>query len=268
MASNGRDSLSVLIITVDEYYYIPKFLTSVVTSDHIDIVGITTVPPSLGTQNMLSFAFELFRVFGPRIFAKHALFYGKYLILDSINQVLDTDTVYSPKRLARRHDIEYRHVQDVNTDEYISYAESLSPDILVSVAATQKFESGLLEVPKEYGLNVHSSLLPEYRGVSPSFWTLFNGEDETGITVHEMAEEIDTGGIVRQAPVPIYDDDTVHSLNTRVAERGSEVLLHALEEIKRGDESLEPIDPDHGSYYSMPTREEVREFRTQGNRFY
>jgi len=268
MPSTQRDTLSVHIITVDEYYYIPKFLDSVVTSDHIDVVGITTVPPSLGTQNMLSFLLELFQVFGPRVFTNHALFYGKYRMLDGIGQVLNTDTVYSPKRLAWRHDIDYRHVQDINTDDYISYAQSLSPDTLVSVAATQKFESELLAVPEEYALNVHSSLLPEYRGVSPSFWTLLNGEEETGITVHEMADEIDTGGIVRQRPVPIGDDDTLHSLNTRVAERGSEVLLQALEEIRRGDESPEPISPNHGSYYSMPTREEVREFRTQGNRFY
>lgn len=268
MSPTQRNTLSVHIITVDEYYYIPKFLDSVITSDQIDVVGITTVPPSLGTKNMLSFIVELFQVFGPKVFTSHALFYGKYRVLDILGRVLSTDTVYSPKRLARRHDIDYRHVQDVNTDEYVSYARSLSPDTLVSVAATQKFESELLMVPEKYGLNVHSSLLPEYRGVSPSFWTLLNDEEETGITVHRMADEIDTGEIVRQRPVPIRDDDTLHALNTRVAEQGSEVLLQALEEIRRGDESLEPIEPDQGSYYSMPTREDVQTFRAQGNQFY
>lgn len=268
MSSNERDTLSVHIITVDEYYYIPIFLDSVVTAEHIDVVGITTIPPSLGTQSMLSFLYELFTVFGPRIFAKHSLFYAKYRLLDEIGRLRNTDTVYSSKRLAQRHDTEYHHTRDVNTDAYISCVRSLAPDVLVSIAATQKFETKLLAVPDEYAINVHSSLLPDYRGVSPSFWTLFNDEDETGITVHEMADGIDTGHIVRQAPVPIFDDDTLHSLNTRVAERGSEVLLQALEEIRHGDESLEPLDPDKGSYYSMPTQEDVREFQTRGNQFY
>lgn len=265
---SSDDSLSVLIITVDEYYYIPKFLHDVVTAETIDVVGITTMPPSLGTQSLLSFAWELFQTFGPVVFTKHALFYGKYRLLDQIGHYLDTDTAYSAPRLARRHNIDYRHVDDVNTEAYRAYANSLSPDVIVSVAATQKFTSELLAVPDKYALNVHSSLLPDYRGVSPSFWTLLNDEEETGITVHQMADEIDTGAYLRQESVPIYPDDTLHSLNTRVAERGSEVLVQALEEIRNEAESLEHPESEQGSYYSMPTREDVREFRRRGNQFY
>lgn len=265
---SSDEPLSVLIITVDEYYYIPKFLDEVVTADMIDIVGITTVPPTLGTQNILSFAWDLFQAFGPVVFTKHTLFYSKYRLLDLVGRVLDSKTVYSPERLAQRHNIDYRHVNDVNSEEYRSYAQSRAPDVLVSVAATQKFGSELLAIPEDRAINVHSSLLPEYRGVSPSFWSLLNNEEQTGITVHEMAEEIDTGDCIRQEPVPIHDDDTLHTLNERVAERGSKVLLQALEDIRTNDESLEAIDPKAGSYYSLPTRADVQEFRNKGNHFY
>lgn len=267
-STDGGEPLSILIITVDEPYYIPKFLDDVVTADDVEIAGITTVPPTLGTQGTASFALSMLRSFGPLVFAKHALFYGKYRILDIASRLPGIDGVFSPKQLARRHDIEYRNVGDINSDSYLSYARSLSPDVIVSVAATQKFDSQLLSVPTNRAINIHSSLLPEYRGVSPSFWTLLNDEDETGITVHEMAEKLDAGSIIKQEPVPIFEDDSLHSLNTRVAENGSKILLEGLREIQSGEVESEPINTEAGSYYSMPDRDDVRRFRRRGNQFY
>lgn len=267
-SSDNEGRLSILIITVDEPYYIPKFLEGVVSADDIEVVGITTMPPTLGTQGTISFALSMLRSFGPVVFAKHALFYGKYKLLDVVSRFTGMERVYSPKYLASRQDIEYRHVEDVNSEDYLSYARSLSPDVIVSVAATQKFGTDLLSVPDNRAINIHSSLLPEYRGVSPSFWALLNDEDESGITVHEMAEELDAGSIIRQEPIPIYEDDTLHSLNTRVAEEGSSILLEGLRDIRADNVESEPIDTEVGSYYSMPDRGDVRKFRRRGNRFY
>lgn len=193
--------LDVLIITVKEQYYIPKFLKGVLNTEGIRIVGITTVPPALGTQNLTSFAWELFQRFGPRVFLKHASFYGKYTVLDLINRSTGRGKAYSPKTLAKRNEIEYHHVENINDDRYRAHVEVLSPDVIVSVAATQKIEGALLDVPSDAAINIHSSLLPEYRGVSPGFWNLLNDEEQTGITVHYMDEELDSGAIIRQEPL-------------------------------------------------------------------
>jgi folate-dependent phosphoribosylglycinamide formyltransferase PurN len=262
------ERLRVVIVTVNEYYYIPKFLRRVVEAESIEIVGITTTPPSLGTQNVLAFAYDLFETFGPRVFCKHTAFYAKHFLLDVINRTLNTGASYSCRTLADRYGIEYRHVTDVNSSDYIDYVESKAPDVLVSVAATQKFEPRLLAVPTERAINIHSSLLPEYRGVSPSFWTMLNDEPETGVSVHLMDEDLDSGDVIRQEPIGTRDDDTLHTLNTRVAEVGSEVLLQALVDIDSGSLNRTPIDPEAGSYYSMPSRSDVRAFREGGRRFY
>lgn len=262
------ERFSILIVTVNEYYYIPKFLRTVCATDEFDIEGIVTVPPSLGTENIVRFVHRLFETFGPRVFVQHVLFYTKHLVLDYFNYFSGTGQAYSPRTLAARHDIEYRHVTDVNTAEFIDYAQTRNPDLLVSVAATQKFGAELLNVPSEGAINIHSSLLPEYRGVSPSFWTLLHDEEQTGISVHYMDTTIDTGDIIRQEPVAIRDDDTLHTLNTRVANKGADVLLAALYDIRSEDVQATPVDPETGSYYSMPTREDVREFLRRGNRFY
>lgn len=262
------EPLDVLIITVSEYYYIPTFLGEIIDAEEYRIVGLTTMPPSLGTQNSVSFAFDLFRRFGPRVFAQHVAFYTKHLMLDLVARMTKRGPAYSPKTLAKRHDIAYRHTTDVNTETYREYASSLEPDVIVSVAATQKFEPKLLNVPSRCAINVHSSLLPEYRGVSPSFWVLLNDEEQTGITVHYMTEELDMGDVIRQESLAIRDNDTLHSLNRRVAECGTEVLRGALDEIRTGAVTPEQIDPDEGEYYSLPEREDVQAFLRQGNRFY
>lgn len=262
------DKLDVLIITVNEYYYIPKFLDEIVNTDEFRIVGLTTMPPSLGTQNVFTFAFDLFKRFGTQVFAQHASFYLKYLFLDLVGRITGGGEAYSPKTLAVRNDINYKHTTDVNTETFRGYAAELDPDVIVSVAATQKFESGLLAVPNRCAINVHSSLLPEYRGVSPSFWALLNDEDRTGITVHFMAEELDTGSVIMQEPLAICADDTLHSLNERVAERGAELLRDSLDDIQSGAVCAESIDPEEGDYYSLPERKDVRTFLEEGNRFY
>jgi folate-dependent phosphoribosylglycinamide formyltransferase PurN len=268
MSSKPDDQLSVLVITIDEYYYIPKFLKSILDADSIDTIAITTVPISLGTDSLWRFGIDLMQRFGLRVTSSHVRFYLKHMLSDLRYRVGAGGEPRSVSTVAKGRGIEHRHVSDVNAEDYVEYASGLQPDVIASVAATQKFESDLLNVPTQAAINVHSSLLPEYRGVSPSFWTLLNGEDQTGVTAHFMDENLDTGDIIVQRPIEINETETLHSLNERVAEVGAEVLLEGLEGIRTGNINATPIDPEKGAYYSLPEREDVRAFRQKGNRFY
>lgn len=267
-STSNSDSLEVFVVTIQEYYYIPKFLRQILEAEQIDVLEIATMPPTLGTKNMPRFVADLLQRFGPRVFAKHGYFYVKYALLDVLNRYASRGNAYSSRTLARRYDVDHRHVTDVNDSAFVAHVAERDPDVLVSVAATQKFDPALLAVPSECAINVHSSLLPEYRGVSPSFWVLLNDEDSTGISVHYMDEDIDTGDVLVQEELPIKEDDTLHSLNTRIAERGADALLTALEQIRHGTVDPTPIDPTSGSYYSLPTRADVAEFVANERRFY
>lgn len=264
----SESELEVMVITVDEYYYIPKFLEPICSSDTIDVVSITTVPPSLGTETMPRFVLRLLRTFGPRVFSRHAAFYSKYLVLDLIYRHVGIGQPYSSKSIASEHEIEYLHTDNINSGEFKSYAANKSPDVIASIAATQKFDSGLLNIPERGAVNIHSSLLPQYRGISPTFWTLLNDEDQTGLTVHYMDEDLDAGDIILQQPLAIRTDESQHSLHKRIAAEGAEVLLAALEQIRVDSVDATPMDSENGSYYSMPEREDVREFLSRGNTFY
>lgn len=266
--SDTREPLEIVFVTVNEFYYIPRFLSEVVDADGLVVKGIVTLPPSLGTEHMIPFVYKLYDRFGPKVFLQHGLFYAGCRLMDLFNRLNGRKPAYSPQALAQEHGIEYRHVRDVNSPEMTEYFERKAPDVIASVAATQRFEPHIISLPAKGTINVHSSLLPEYRGVSPSFWALLNDEDYTGISVHFMSDELDTGDVLKQERLRIRPDDTLHSLNKRVAERGSDVLLDALRAIQTNDVQTDSIDPDEGSYYSLPEREDVKEFLRQGNEFY
>jgi methionyl-tRNA formyltransferase len=98
----------------------------------------------------------------------------------------------------------------------------------------------------------------------PSFWTLLNGEREGGVTVHYMSAGIDDGRIIEQRRFPIHPDDTVETLIGRSKVLGAEVLLDVLARIKRGNVTTYPNNAAEGTYYSFPTRKDVRHLKALG----
>lgn len=139
-------------------------------------------------------------------------------------------------------------------------------DIIISIFSKYILNSRQLLLARLGALNVHPSLLPAYRGVSPVFWTLANGEKETGVTVHTMTSRIDTGSIIAQRDVPILPTDTEHALYLRCARVAATLLPDAIEKFIQGKITA----PSHQttSYYSLPTHQAVNQFRRKGRRFF
>lgn len=273
--------MRVFIITVDEYYFIPRFLEGVINNNDINIVGIGAMTPTLSNESSYNFAVKLFNTFGPKIFAQHCIFYGKYFFLDLRNSLLrrgkfkkfidnkmSIDKCYSVKSLATNNNIDFYEIKDVNSPDFISKLRKMEIDVIVSVGATQLFKKDILNLPKICCTNIHSSLLPEYRGVSPSFWTMLNCEKKTGVTVHYMNEKIDSGNMILQKVINIESDDTLKTLNEKVAEVGANTLNDALFLIKNDIVESSPIDITKGTYFSLPDRNDVRRFIDCGKKFY
>jgi methionyl-tRNA formyltransferase len=123
-----------------------------------------------------------------------------------------------------------------------------------------------LELPRLGCLNVHSALLPKYRGMLPTFWALLNGEPETGVTVHRMVEGIDGGDIILQRRVPIAADETLLSLMRKTKRMAADLVLDSIKEFDAGTVSSMSNPADGGSYFSFPTRADVDRFRALGRR--
>jgi methionyl-tRNA formyltransferase len=130
--------------------------------------------------------------------------------------------------------------ESVNTDAFAARLRELAPDLFVVVAFGQILRQKLLDIPSMGSVNVHGSLLPDYRGVAPINWAIVNGESETGVTTMYMAATIDTGAIIQKRAVSIGAEETAGELYERLASLGGELIVETAELIARGEAPRTP----------------------------
>ena len=114
----------------------------------------------------------------------------------------------------------------------------------------------ILDLPRLGCINVHSSLLPKYRGAAPINWAILNGEDETGVTIQYMAEGVDTGDILAQAKTPIDINENAAQLFDRLAQLGADLLVEMVKGLEAGTVKPVPQDESRASHASMLSREQ------------
>lgn len=133
---------------------------------------------------------------------------------------------------------------------------ALEPDVIVVAAYGKLLPQALLDIPKKAIINVHSSLLPQYRGAAPINWAILNGDGETGVTIQYMAAELDAGDILLMKKTAIDPREDAEQLYDRLAELGGEAANEALEMLERGDAPRAPqvYGPQY-QYASMLSRE-------------
>lgn len=155
------------------------------------------------------------------------------------------------KECALKYDIPVFQPIKIREEENVAKLEELDIDFMVVVAFGQILPKSILDIPKYGCINVHSSLLPTYRGAAPIQWTIINGESKTGITTMFMDEGIDTGDILLQEETPIYDDDTGGSLHDRLADMGAKLLIKTLDGLKAGAIKRIKQDDSKSNYVGM-----------------
>lgn len=110
----------------------------------------------------------------------------------------------------------------------------LAPDLIVVAAYGRILPQEILDYPRLGCINVHSSLLPKYRGSAPIHWAILNGDRETGVTIMHMALALDAGDIIAQRATPIDPDETVETLHDRLAQLGAELLVETVDKLAQG----------------------------------
>lgn len=146
------------------------------------------------------------------------------------------------KELAKKAGLPVLQPTKIRTEEFLAELRSYSPDLFIVTAYGRILPGPLLRLPPFGTINVHGSLLPKYRGAAPVQWAVINGETETGITIMQMDEGLDTGAILLPGAIPIHPMDTAGSLAKKLAELGGRLLIEALNRLREG--SLPPIKQD------------------------
>jgi methionyl-tRNA formyltransferase len=245
----------IVFITPEEPSVMPVFFSRVLPRLGHEVAAVVVVSPIYKRSSWLRQAKRFADSFGLRAFAVEAAHY-----------VLEKAERRSVKGLARSHGALVLTPEDVNEPAFLDQLRGLAPDLVVSVSCPQVFGEELLELPPLGCINVHSSLLPRYRGMLPTFWVLAEGESGTGVTVHYMTADIDEGGIIAQRGIPISPDETLQTLMRTTKAVAADLVLETVERLRRGPVSALPNRIDEGSYFSFPGREDVARFRARGRR--
>nr|WP_326164795.1 methionyl-tRNA formyltransferase [uncultured Oscillibacter sp.] len=139
--------------------------------------------------------------------------------------------------------------------EALALVRSLRPELIVVAAYGKLLPKDILDVPPLGAVNVHSSLLPKYRGAAPINWAVLDGEAETGVSIMYMEEGLDTGDVILQRSTPIGETEDAQALTARLAELGAEALSEAVEALARGTASRTPQDHGQHTYAPMLSKE-------------
>ena len=135
---------------------------------------------------------------------------------------------------AERHKIAFTETDDVNSPGVFDKIAVRRPELIVVIAFGQKIGTGLVNLPAKGAINVHSSLLPKYRGAAPINRAIINGEKQTGVSIITLAEKMDAGDILAQTKTDILQNETAGELHNRLAKLAAPLLLETIDKIAAG----------------------------------
>lgn len=160
--------------------------------------------------------------------------------------------VYSPvKEVALAEGIPVYQPENFRDEEAVQTLAALQPDVIAVVAYGRILPQKVLDIPAKGCVNIHASLLPQYRGSAPYQWAVLDGLKETGVTAQHMAAKMDAGDIIDVAKTPIGENETAGELLDRLAVLGAELLSRTLTKFQNGTAVGTPQDEFQVSFAPM-----------------
>ena len=161
------------------------------------------------------------------------------------------------KQLALEHDISVYQPVSLKDAEAQQQLTKLNADVMVVVAYGLLLPLPVLQAPRLGCINIHASLLPCWRGAAPIQRAILAGDAETGVTIMQMDEGLDTGDMLLKRSCPIQRDDTAQSLHDRLAKIGAEAMIEVLDQLSEGLARPEPQDTNLASYAAKLSKDEA-----------
>ncbi len=161
------------------------------------------------------------------------------------------------KILAQAHQIPVYQPENFKDPADIETLQKLEADLMIVAAYGLLLPPAVLETPRLGCINVHASLLPRWRGAAPIQRAILAGDRETGVTIMQMNEGLDTGDMLLKLSCPIESADTGGSLHDRLAKLGADALLQALEKLERGELQPQPQDDRLSTYAAKLNKQEA-----------
>lgn len=254
--------MRILLLTQDDPFYLAPnidYLLRNLPPSH-EVVGccLFDVSPFGRKERFFEKAKKTFDIFGAAFFVRYSI---KFL-------AGQFDPRMKVEKVLAHHGVPLLQSEgSINSAESLTMLRKQSPDLLISIAGNQIFKKPLIELAPNGCLNLHTALLPRYRGLMPSFWVMKNDEKLTGVSVFFVDEGIDSGPILVQEEIEI-GDRSLEQLIIDTKKLGMDCIIRGVQLIEDGQYTLLENDPTQKSYYSFPARADVEHFRSIGKRFF
>jgi len=161
------------------------------------------------------------------------------------------------KALALEHNLPVFQPQSLKNDDALVELKNLNADIMIVVAYGLILPKAILEAPRLGCLNVHGSILPRWRGAAPIQRAIWAGDEQTGVTIMQMDEGLDTGDMLHISRCAINADETSASLYTKLAELGPDALIETVNKLAKGELKAEPQNDEQANYAKKLSKDEA-----------
>lgn len=267
--------LTKYVFIQDEGALLTKVLDKYLREYAESTAGINLQPITQAKKSFLQTLADFYRIYGPVYFFRKCWQQGWCKIMGKLyNDLLgSTKKCYSIRAVAKKYGVPVTGPCDVNSEEFLAHLREKGVEFIVSISGTQLYKKKLREQTRYGIVNCHGALLPKYRGLMPSFWTLANGEKEGGVSVHFVDAKLDNGPIVVQKKYRIWPHDTLEDVMARSKDLAAECIIECVRIVEdAAARGVEPPtienDATKLTHFSTPTPEDVRRFRSHGHRFY
>jgi len=259
--------MRVFFVTQSEPFYIKFFFKRFLENYNPDHIKGIVIQNTLSQKKYSGIVRKALDFYGIKGF----LYMGFKNVGIRISGVLSKFMNIQPnsiEQIVQNYGIPILKHKSVNSREFLDFILEEKIDLIISVAASEIFRHEVLHTPGLGCINIHSGPLPKYRGMMPIFWTLYNNEKCAWVTIHKMVEKLDDGPIVLQDKFKIMPKETYNSLAKRSKEFAARLLLEVLGQFERQKVNYYPNDWSKATYYSFPTKVEMRQFKKRGGRIF
>lgn len=260
-------ALRVVLLCDDEPFEIPSAVERIVRALPRWAFTVVSLPGHASFKETKVNLRRYLGLYGPFGFAVRAF---QMLALKTAARLgLPAGRPHSLRQAASRSGAEFASLDRINSPAGRAFLENLAPDVIVSIACPQILRRKVLAIPRICALNLHSALLPDNRGMLPTFWSLAADPPRAGVTLHLMTPELDGGEILLQREIPVSREEvSLHDLIHQAKRTGADLVVEGLRIVAEGGFRTLPNPPDRGSRNGFPTRRDVIAFRRKGGRIW
>ena len=257
--------MNIVVICQEDNFVIPRNIFKLKLIDNIKVISVIEISSKGSLINK------------KELFLKGFGFYQCFkltsiLILNKILNILDIvflrkfNFLMSIKAATLSLGSSFLKTENINSESVIKYLKGNNVDLIVSFSAPCIFRKELLEVPRYGCINLHCSLLPEFSGLLPSFWTLYEKASHIGATIHMMDNRIDNGDILDQVKLETPKNISIYENIKITKELGGNLMVKVIKKIIKNEITKIDNKYDEKKYRTWPTIDQLKEFRKDGGK--